>query len=251
MNARKSEASPLEAGIEPGVQPLGIVKQTLEDPSNSQLFATNLVISPNWLARPSTAVAPDLIGCQLVRQVMDMAPEPTLWRGLIVETEAYMPDDPACHAYRRRTDRNWVMFGPAGMTYVYLIYGMYHCLNVVTDLDGVPSAVLIRALQLETIPPWLDRPAPPPNSRPKAMPPHRAAAGPGKLCRALKIDRSLNAQPLQFGQPLWLEHRSPTFQAQLDEQAIALVQTTRIGLTQGADRPWRWYLADCPAVSKL
>ena len=246
MNARKSEASRLTSEA----QPLGIVKQSLHDPSNSQIFATNLVIPPSWLARPSTAVAPDLIGCHLVRQVADTAQEPTLWRGLIVETEAYTPDDPACHAYRRRTDRNWVMFGPAGMTYVYLIYGMYHCLNVVTDLDGVPSAVLIRALQLETLPPWLDCGAAP-NDRPKAAPPHRVAAGPGKLCRALKIDRSLNAQPLQPGQPLWLEHRSPTFQTQLDQQAIALVQTTRIGLTQGADHPWRWYLADCSAVSKL
>lgn len=174
----------------------------------------------------------------LVRQLPDL----TIWRGLIVETEAYTPDDPACHAYRRRTDRNWVMFGPAGMTYVYLIYGMYHCLNVVTDLDGTPSAVLIRALQLETIPPWIDR-----EKEPK---PDRIAAGPGKLCRALKIDLSLTAQPLNPGQPLWLEHRSPKFQQELDQQARSLVQTTRIGLTQGADRPWRWYLANCPAVSK-
>lgn len=247
MNTRKSKAFPLESGI----QPLGIVKQSLHDSSNLPLFATNLVISPSWLARPSTAIAPDLIGCHLVRQVTDTAQESTLWRGLIVETEAYTPGDPACHAYRRRTDRNQVMFGPAGMTYVYLIYGMYHCLNVVTDLDGVPSAVLIRALQLETIPPWLDREVTQRDTRLKASKPHRVAAGPGKLCRALKIDLSLNAQPLQPGQPLWLEHRSPTFQKQLDQQAIALVQTTRIGLTQGADRPWRWYLAPCPAVSKL
>ncbi|MBW4472243.1 MAG: DNA-3-methyladenine glycosylase [Stenomitos rutilans HA7619-LM2] len=195
-------------------------------------------MTPGWFARPSTAVAPDLIGCTLVRRL----PDGTIWRGLLVETEAYMPDDPACHAYRRRTERNAVMFGAAGMTYVYLIYGMYHCLNVVTDLDGVPSAVLIRALQLETIPPWID-----PQKEPK---PHRIAAGPGKLCRALKIDLSLTAHPLQLGQPLWLEQRSPKFQHILEQQAIALVQTTRIGLTQGADFPWRWYLANCPAVSK-
>ena len=190
-----------------------------------------------------------------MRQILDTTQEPgqepTLWRGLIVETEAYTPGDPACHAYRRRTDRNQVMFGPAGMTYVYLIYGMYHCLNVVTDLDSVPSAVLIRALQLETIPTWLDREAIQHHPRPKAEKPHRMAAGPGKLCRALKIDLSLNAQPLVFGQPLWLEHRSSTFQEELDQGDRVLVQTTRIGLTQGADRPWRWYLAACPAVSKL
>jgi len=198
-----------------------------------------LVIHASWLTRSSTAVAPDLIGCSLVR----LLPDGTTWRGLIVETEAYTPDDPACHAYRRRTDRNWVMFGSAGMTYVYLIYGMYHCLNVVTDRDGVPSAVLIRALQLETIPPWID-----PQKEPKSC---RVAAGPGKLCRALKIDLSLTAQPLQLGQPLWLEHRSSKFQEQLDQHTIALVQTTRIGLTQGVDLPWRWYLENCPAVSKV
>lgn len=153
-----------------------------------------------------------------------------------------MPGDPACHAYRRQTQRNTVMFGVAGMSYVYRIYGIYHCLNIVTDLDGVPSAVLIRALQLETIPPWID-----PQTEPK---PSRVAAGPGKLCRALKIDQSLTAQPLQPGASLWLEHRTPEFQQRLDRGDENLTQTTRIGLTQGVDLPWRWYLTDCPAVSK-
>ncbi len=227
-------------------QPSEIVKQSPCNPTNSQIFATSLAISPSWLTRSSTAVAPDLIGCTLVRQLSDG----TVWRGLIVETEAYAPDDPACHAYRRRTDRNWVMFGPAGMTYVYLIYGMYHCLNVVTDRDGVPSAVLIRALQLETIPPWVVGAVSQPQNRPQALKLHRVAAGPGKLCRALKIDLGLTAQPLQPGQPLWLEHRNDMFQQQIDAAALTLVQTTRIGLTQGVDLPWRWYLADCPAVSK-
>jgi DNA-3-methyladenine glycosylase len=195
-------------------------------------------IAPEWLSRPSTEVAPDLLGCTLVRQVESGQ----IYRGLIVETEAYAPGDPACHAYRRPTKRNQVMFGAAGMTYVYLIYGMYHCLNVVTDLDGVPSAVLIRALELETVPPWSDR---------KKEKLSRISAGPGKLCRVFNIDLSLSAQALCPGQPLWLEHRSPTFEEQLQQGAIAFVQTTRIGLTQGTDIPWRWYIKNCPAVSKL
>ncbi|HEY9907345.1 MAG TPA: DNA-3-methyladenine glycosylase [Thermosynechococcaceae cyanobacterium] len=193
-------------------------------------------LDTDWLSRPSIAVAPDLIGCALVRQMSDRS----LWRGVIVETEAYGPDDPACHAYRRRTARNWVMFGEAGMSYVYLIYGIYHCFNVVTDVDGVASAVLIRALQLETIPPWID---------PKEKL-DRVAAGPGKLCRALQIDLSLTAQPLLPDRPLWLEPRPPEFQEKLEQETIDLTQTTRIGLTQGVDLPWRWYLTHSAAVSK-
>lgn len=190
------------------------------------------IVEPNWLARPSTEVAPDLVGCTLVRQLSDG----TILRGTIVETEAYGLDDPACHAYRRRTQRNWVMFGPAGRTYVYLIYGIYYCLNIVTDQDDVPSAVLIRALQLESIPSWVEAHA---DSKR-----HRLAAGPGKLCKVLKIDCTLNAQVLQVGQSLWLEHRPSHFLPNL-------IQTTRIGLSKGMDLPWRWYLQDCSAVSKL
>lgn len=189
-------------------------------------------IESSWLERPSTEVAPDLVGCTLVRQLSDGQ----VIRGLIVETEAYDGAiDPACHAYRRRTQRNEVMFGPSGFIYVYLIYGLYHCLNIVTDQDSVPSAVLIRALQLDFLPAWLDQRL--------VSKPHRVAAGPGKLCEVLQINRSLNGQALQLDRPLWLEHRHPQFQSNL-------VQTTRIGLSQGTDLPWRWYLQNCPAVSR-
>jgi DNA-3-methyladenine glycosylase len=197
-----------------------------------------LVIEPSWFSRASTEVAPDLVGCTLVRQL----PDGRCYRGIIVETEAYAPDDPACHAYRRRTARNEVMFGPPGFAYVYLIYGIYHCLNIVTDLDGIPSAVLIRALDLPTLPDWLD-------GKEQAKP-HRVAAGPGKLCRALHIDLSLNGAPLLPGRALWVEHHSPTLQIRLKDNPASLVQTTRIGITQGTEYPWRWYLANCPAVSK-
>lgn len=199
----------------------------------------NQSITPTWLARSALLVAPDLIGCTLVRQW----PDGQIGKGIIVETEAYTPDDPACHGYRRQTPRNAVMFGPAGMSYVYLIYGMYHCFNVVTDVDGVASAVLIRALQIDVLPPdkQLD------TARSLA----KLAAGPGKLCRLFEIDRSLTALPLKPGSALWLEHRTSEFQQALDIGHTTLVQTTRIGLTQGADRPWRWYIAHHPAVSKL
>ena len=203
---------------------------------NSSLF--NQIVEPDVLARPSTEVAIDLLGCSLVRQL----PDGQILRGTIVETEAYAPGDPAFHAYRRLTPRNQVLFGLAGRTYIYLIYGMYHCFNIVTDREGVPSAVLIRALQFESLPAGVDIAG-------KKL--HTVAAGPGKLCRVLQIDRSLNGTILQPGEPLWLEHRRPEFQQQLDAQGVTIVQTTRIGLSQGIDLPWRWYLHPCPAVSRL
>ena len=203
---------------------------------NSSLF--NQIVEPDVLARPSTEVAIDLLGCSLVRQL----PDGQILRGTIVETEAYAPGDPAFHAYRRLTPRNQVLFGLAGRAYIYLIYGMYHCFNIVTDREGVPSAVLIRALQFDSLPAGI-------NIANKKL--HTVAAGPGKLCRVLQIDRSLNGTILQPGEPLWLEHRRPEFQQQLDAQALTIVQTTRIGLSQGIDLPWRWYLHPCPAVSRL
>jgi DNA-3-methyladenine glycosylase len=195
------------------------------------------VIEQQWFARPATEVAPDLIGCVLVRHL----PDGKLLRGMIVETEAYGPDDPACHAYRKRTARNAVMFGPAGYSYVYLIYGMYHCFNVVTDRDGTASAVLIRALALLNVD--LD---PALSSKAHA----RLAAGPGKLCRWLEIDRGLSQVPLMEGKPLWIEHPKQGNRQAIASPSFELIQTTRIGLTQGAEIPWRWYLKDSKAVSK-
>lgn len=198
------------------------------------LFSANIVDS-DWLARPCLEVAPDLIGCYLVRRQANGQ----MIRGMIVETEAYTAEDPACHGYRQRTLRNSAMFGAPGTIYVYLIYGMYHCLNISSDRADFASAVLIRALQLESRPAHLQ-------SRDKL---HRIAAGPGKLCRALQIDLHLNGQRLDANGALWLEHRTADFAEQLNNDS--LVQTTRIGLSVGTELPWRWYLANCPAVSKV
>jgi DNA-3-methyladenine glycosylase len=209
------------------------------------------IIQSSFLSRSALAVAPDLIGCTLVRKF----PNGQQLRGTIVETEAYEFGDPACHAYQKRTDRNAIMFGPAGYAYVYLIYGMYHCVNVVTDRDDFASAVLIRALQMEAIPPDL-----PPEAiiNPKDKP-DRIAAGPGKLCRVMAIDRTLSKTKLDASQSLWLEHRTQTWQQSPNTLTPStptpnthkLIQTTRIGLSQGVDLPWRWYLKNCPAVSKI
>jgi len=134
-----------------------------------------------------------------------------------------------------------VMFGPAGYVYVYLIYGMYYCVNIVTDRAEFASAVLIRALQIDSVTPEMLKP------REKA---DRVAAGPGKLCRAMQIDLTLYGTPLAQGQPLWLEHRAEDWSQGLHNGTIELIQTTRIGLTQGLDLPWRWLVQDCPSVSK-
>ncbi|NEP15739.1 MAG: DNA-3-methyladenine glycosylase [Leptolyngbya sp. SIO4C1] len=195
----------------------------------------NRIIRREWCDRTALAVAPDLLGCTLVRQKLTGE---TI-RGLIVETEAYLPDDPACHAYRGQTASNAHMFGPAGLSYVYFIYGMYHCLNVVTEKTGIGSAVLIRALQLKAVPAGLE-----------ADDLNRIAAGPGKLCRTLEIDRRLSGLPFSPQTGLWLEHRHPAFSKALTSGIHKISQTTRIGISKATDQPWRWYLTNNPAVSK-
>jgi DNA-3-methyladenine glycosylase len=138
------------------------------------------------------------------------------------------------------------MFAPGGHSYVYLIYGMYHCFNVVTDLEGVGSAVLVRALELDPHP-VLEQLLPPALSRSSWF---RLAAGPGKLCRALAIDRSLNDRPLVPDSGLWIESRTSEVEGAIVCGEEPIVQTTRIGLSQGKEYPWRWYLQRSSAVSK-
>src|SRR3989338_9269688 len=100
------------------------------------------LLKQSFFERPTLKVAPELLGkCIVVRSKTKTR------LGIIVEVEAYTKDDPACHAARGKTPRNEVMFGPGGFSYVYFIYGMYNCLNFVTEKEGIPGAVLIRALE--------------------------------------------------------------------------------------------------------
>ncbi len=133
--------------------------------------------------------------------------------GLITETEAYIgQDDPACHAARGKTTRNAVMFGPPGFSYVYFIYGMYHCLNFVTEDEGKPAAVLIRGLKL------LESPS-------------LHLNGPGKLCRHLGITRDHNGIDITTSDFFYIKDSPPppTFET-----------TPRIGITQGQEKLWRF-----------
>ncbi|MGD1900005.1 MAG: DNA-3-methyladenine glycosylase [Phormidesmis sp.] len=152
-------------------------------------------IAADWFNRPSTEVAPALLGCTLVRQIGG-----AITRSQIVETEAYEAGDPAMHQYQRKTERNAVVFGPAGFAYVYRIYRQYHCFNIVTDRDGFASTILIRAVHLEQLPSWHV-----PKKNPDKL--EKVAAGPGKLCRELRIDESLRGKPVHPERGLWVEPR--------------------------------------------
>ena len=163
-----------------------------------------------------------------------------LTAGIVVETEAYLSHgDPACHAARGKTARNAAMFGPAGIAYIYFIYGNHYCFNAVTGLPGVGEAVLIRALEplvgLELM------------SRRRGNPPQEIALtnGPGKLCQALGITGALNRQPLQ-GLPLWIGRgtsRRPEPQS--------IISSPRIGISKGTEKLLRFYLKDNRYVSRF
>jgi DNA-3-methyladenine glycosylase len=158
--------------------------------------------------------------------------------GIILETEAYVGlEDQASHASRGLTPRNAVMFGPAGFAYVYVIYGMHHCLNAVTEREAYPAAVLIRALQpcegVELM-----------RARRRKQDVGLLANGPGNLCQAFGIARGLNGIDL-CGDVLFVEDQGSS--------PAEIVVTTRIGVAYAGawkDKPWRFYLADHPGVSK-
>jgi len=168
-----------------------------------------MVLPRSFYERPALMVARELLGKVLVHGDQ---------RVRIVE--AYIgPEDLACHAARgRRTARNEVMYGEAGHAYVYLIYGMYHCLNVVTETVGFPAAVLIRAGD-------------------------PGAKGPGVLCRELGLTREHNGLDLACSELLILEGCA----------SEAVVETTRIGIDyagEWAGKPYRFYLEGNPCVSR-
>jgi DNA-3-methyladenine glycosylase len=183
--------------------------------------STRRVLPRIYFNRPTLTVARSLVGKYLIRCIdgREIA-------GKIVEVEAYVgSEDKACHASKGRTQRTDVMFGPAGVAYVYLIYGMYHCLNVVTEREECPSAVLIRAIEIDG----------------------ELIDGPGRLCRALQIDRRLNRADLTTGESIWFEDRGV-----LVEKADVVVHP-RIGVDyagEWAKKPWRFRLRTVTASTR-
>ena len=186
-----------------------------------------------FFSRPAEVVAPELIGCLLVRR----QPSGALLWGVIVETEAYTQDDPACHGHRRRSASNETLFGAPGQFYVYRCYGIHHCVNVVTDQAEWASGVLLRAASLPAAP-------------------ERQASGPGLLARCFGIEQHHDGQGACGEGPLWLAPRPSSLQALLSPAPTApsadapLRQDRRIGISAAVDQPWRWYLGSSRSVSR-
>ncbi len=193
---------------------------------------------PRSFYSPSAeVVAPRLLGHWLLRKTSEG------WSGgQIVEAEAYLSDDPACHAAPGLTLRNRVMFGPPGHAYVYLIYGYHFCVNAVCRPRGHGEAVLIRALQPTLNPGFMMR------CRPVAKTQH-LTNGPAKLCQALDITRRLDGADLcDADSPIWIA-RNRQRDAFLQEQG-PIVTTKRVGITRAAELPLRFYLDHSAFVSK-
>ncbi len=185
--------------------------------------------------RDTLQVARDLLGQVLVRRLKGRR-----LSGRIVEVEAYIgEDDLASHARFGRTARNAAMYGPPGCAYVYQIYGIHHCLNIVTEREGFPAAVLVRALEpLEGREEMRARRGP--------VPDHLLTAGPARLCQAMAIDRALDKADLcALDAVLFVEEGSP-----IPDEAVAT--GPRVGV-QGDIRartvPWRFYVRGHPCVS--
>ena len=170
-----------------------------------------MVLKREFFNRNTVVVAKELLGKFLVRKIGNK-----IIKSKIIETEAYCgQSDLACHASKGMTQRTKIMFGPAGYSYVYMIYGMYYCLNIVTEKEGYPAAVLIRALDFEK------------------------CDGPGKLCRELKIDRNFNGVDVCRSKELWIEDNG-----ELVDRSI-IKKGRRIGVDYAGrwkDKLWRFFL---------
>jgi len=183
-----------------------------------------------FLGRPSYEVAPQLLGSILEHENAD-----GLVTVRLTEVEAYDgADDSASHAYRGQTPRNAVMFGPPGYAYVYFTYGMHFCVNVVCQVPGIASAVLLRAGAVVTGEEL---------ARARRGGAVNLASGPARLCKALGIDRALNGADLfDPASPLRLRLAAPA-----PPEAIAT--GPRVGISTAVEVPWRFWLAGEPSVS--
>ena len=190
-------------------------------------------INRRFYTRDTLKVAKAILGKVLVRRT-----PLEVFTGKIVETEAYRgTDDPASHSFRGKTNRNEVMFGKPGITYVYFTYGNHHCLNIVTERTGIPAAVLIRSIE--------------PLKGIETMKRNRSvekiidvASGPGKLTKAFQITREDNNIDVTDSSS------NISIHTPAEEKSFQIVQTTRIGIRLAQEFPWRFYIKENPHVSK-
>ena len=205
------------------------------------------VLSSGFYLQNTLTIAQKLLGTFLVR--IDEENQYERFSGKIVETEAYVgPSDLASHAHAGKTPRTQTMFEAGGIAYIYFIYGMYYCLNIVTGKKEYPAAVLIRAVEpvegIEAM--WGNRYG---KSYPKGISKTdkrfaNLTNGPGKVCQAFEIDKTLNGASLT-GKTLFVEDRG--------EKPGKIVSAPRIGVDyarQYKDKPWRFYVQDNLFVSK-
>ena len=186
----------------------------------------------SFFLRPTPVVARDLLGRVLVH---DSPEGPTA--GIVVETEAYLRDDPASHSFRGRTPRNASMFGPPGRAYVYLVYGLHRCLNVVTAPAGIGEAVLLRALEpidsLDLM-----------RLRRGSVRDRDLCNGPGKLVQAMGIGLAHDGVDFMRGPIRFLE---PEVRSRV---RASVVRGARVGITRGTDLPLRFHLRESGFVSR-
>jgi DNA-3-methyladenine glycosylase len=185
----------------------------------------------------ATQVAPKLLGHWLIR----ISPE-GVCGGPIVETEAYLTDDPACHAYRGPTARNRAMFGEPGHSYVYFIYGCHYCVNAVCRPAGTGEAVLIRAIEPAIGQHLLQK-----NRHSTQL--HNLTNGPGKVCQAMQIDRRLDGTDLGSANSPLIIAKNPQRAAFCRRQG-PLLASARIGITRAVSAPLRFYLSGSSFVSR-
>jgi len=190
------------------------------------------VLPRAFYARKTLIVAKELLGKHLVRRVKEGE-----MVGKVVEVEAYRgSDDPASHAYRGKRPRSKLMFGKAGIAYVYFIYGNHHCLNVTTERVGVPGAVLFRALE-----PVKGMEVMQKNRGTKSL--SNLTNGPGKLTQALNITKKQNGLDLTKEGELFIHDPE-------EKEFPEIVSTKRVGVKAGLDKPWRFYIKENRFVSR-
>lgn len=210
----------------------GIVSQAGRGLLAPRLGKAGPILPASFYHRDTETVSRELIGA-----VLQCKTEDGIASGIIVETEAYVGEhDEACHAFAGLTRRTAPLYGKPGLSYVYFIYGMYWCFNAVTREEGLPSAVLIRALEPLAGLSLMKR------RRPRVKRDVDLTNGPGKLCLALGIGHEMNGLSLQRG-PLVIRKG-----VSVSDREIQI--TPRIGITRAVDWPLRWIVKDNPCVSR-